>query len=244
MSADGPRMTAQLPSASPDPSILERSFLAGLPDSTRAMLLAGALVLEVALGQIIFQDPARPRVGIVLDGISRSYLLTSEGKQLTVRYARPGSPIGALSALVGDPSPLVDQAVTDCSVLELDHDRLTELIHSDADVSAAVLGAVSHTLRDTYSTLASVAFGSMRERIARHLLGLGAEAPEGGPMVATVTQQQLATSLGTAREVVARTLRDLKAEGLIETRPGKVVILDPAALTGMIGRWRMASLPR
>jgi CRP/FNR family cyclic AMP-dependent transcriptional regulator len=121
---------------------------------------------------------------------------------------------------------------------------LTELIRSDAIVASAVLTDVSRTLRDTYATLASVAFGSMRERVARHLLNLGSNSPEGGPMTAIVTQQQLADALGTAREVVARNLRDLRAEGLIDTRPGKVVILDPPALAATLGRWRTAAMRR
>ena len=146
----------------------------------RDSLEAEASLLEVAMGETVFARSEEPRVGIVLNGINRSYLISSEGKQLTVRYARSGSPIGALSALIGDPSPLVDQAVTDCTILELSHRSLAELIRSDAEVAAAVLGAVSRTLRDAYATLAATAFGSMRERLARHLLGLGARHLKAG----------------------------------------------------------------
>ena len=225
----------------PPPS---RSFLDSLSDDTRNALLAGASRIEVPVGQILFADRATPRVGLMLEGTARSYLLTSDGKQLTVRHVHPGALIGALSALIGEPSPIVNQAVTDCVVLELHVPTLSELIQTDASVAAAALTVVSSVLRETYGTLAATAFGSMRERVVRHLLGVCVGPRDEAPLVAYVTQQQMADALGTAREVVARTLRDLRAAGLIETQPGCVLIRDPAALTAMLGRWRTASVPR
>src|SRR5438093_1219402 len=44
------------------------------------------------------------------------------------------------------------------------------------------------------------------------------------------TQQDLATAVGSVREVVAATLGHLKREGLIDVRRGVVVILDPDRL--------------
>jgi len=38
--------------------------------------------------------------------------------------------------------------------------------------------------------------------------------------------------------MVARTLRELRVAGLIETRRGEVIILDAERLAGLVGRWR------
>ena len=53
---------------------------------------------------------------------------------------------------------------------------------------------------------------------------------------ARVTQQALADGVGTVREVVARILRDFREEGIVDTTPGHIRILDPARLAAIVGR--------
>jgi CRP/FNR family transcriptional regulator len=51
-----------------------------------------------------------------------------------------------------------------------------------------------------------------------------------GPLVARVSQQELADAVGSVREVVARALRELRLAGLVATGPDSVLIVDPAGL--------------
>ena len=56
--------------------------------------------------------------------------------------------------------------------------------------------------------LADTAFASVQQRVARHLLEIAAAQQEsGGPLVARVSQQELADLAGSVREVVARPSR-------------------------------------
>jgi CRP/FNR family cyclic AMP-dependent transcriptional regulator len=87
--------------------------------------------------------------------------------------------------------------------------------------------------------LAGNVFGSVRQRLIRHLLDLAGETASAGgnpSLVARVSQQQLADAIGSVREVVARVLRELRSEGLVETGPGGIRLCDPAALEAEIGR--------
>ena len=52
-----------------------------------------------------------------------------------------------------------------------------------------------------------------------------------GTLTASVNQQDLANSVGSVREVVARVLADLRAEHLVRTSPGRVEILDPLRMS-------------
>lgn len=58
-----------------------------------------------------------------------------------------------------------------------------------------------------------------------------------------VTQQRLADGVVTAREVVARALRDLRTEGLVATRARRIEILDRDRLAALVGRWRSRPTP-
>ncbi len=72
----------------------------------------------------------------------RLYLASAEGRQVTVRYARPGDVVGT-AALVGGPSPANAQALTDVSLLTLRLRTLQDLGRSDARVAWAIAEEVS-----------------------------------------------------------------------------------------------------
>ena len=79
------------------------------------------------------------------------------------------------------------------------------------------------------------AFATVRQRISRHLLDLASQHQRGPELVAPISQQDLADSAGTVREMVVRVLRQLRAEGTVVTRRHGIVILAPdRLLTGMV----------
>jgi PAS domain S-box-containing protein len=93
-------------------------------------------------------------------------------------------------------------------------------------------------VREGHVGLALTAFGTMRERVAHHLVALAEDEPGAVAPVITMTQQRLADCVGTVREVIARTLREFRAEGLVATVGGRVEVLDTARLARTAaGRW-------
>jgi CRP/FNR family transcriptional regulator len=225
----------------------EGMFLASLPESARDRLMASAVVLEVPGGNPIFSAVEAPnRVGIVLRGMARTYLTSSDGRRLTVRLARPGAMIGSMTE---GRAALGAQAVVASTILELDRASLRALVVEDGRVGQALIGEITRRLEDTYVTLANNTFGSMRERVAHHLLDLATESTDNDRLVAPVTQQALADGIGTVREVVARVLRGFRNEGLIATTDGCIEILDLDAIASIVRRsgthvWEPIAVPR
>jgi CRP/FNR family transcriptional regulator len=84
---------------------------------------------------------------------------------------------------------------------------------------------------DCIDLIAGISFGSMRQRVVRHLLDLAASDQRGEmPMVARLSQQALADAVGCLREVVVRLLRELREEGLIRTGRDEIELLEPDRL--------------
>jgi CRP/FNR family transcriptional regulator len=77
------------------------------------------------------------------------------------------------------------------------------------------------------------AFGTVRQRIARHLLDLAALDPHSEQLTASISQQELADAVGTAREVVVRALRELRTQGYVRTRRDGIVLVDPESLSAL-----------
>jgi CRP/FNR family transcriptional regulator len=204
---------------------------ASLPTKTVELLAAGGRLSDVPAGITVYGESDAERVGVIVRGLLRVYMHTSDGRQVTVRYVRAGHLLG-VPALVGGPAPVSVQALTDSAVYFMDVARVKRLARQDAAVAWVLAEESVHRLYDVLEELAGNTFATVRQRVARHLLDLAASRPvSDGRLVALVSQQDLANSVGSVREVVARVLRELRAASLVHTSSGRVEILDPVKMS-------------
>jgi CRP/FNR family transcriptional regulator len=210
------------------------SFLLALGETTRAHLLADAIRVDVPAGSVLYRDREASRMGVLVSGLIRVYLTSAEGRQVTVRYAREGDVVGT-AVTVGGPIAVSAQAITDTALLIVNVDTVRALGRTDARFAWAVAEEVARRLDDVLQVFAGTAFGSSRQRLARHLLDLAAEQPRADALVAPVSQQDLADAVGSVREVVTRVLRAMRDEGLVDTTRHGIVLLDPAGLSAQVG---------
>jgi CRP/FNR family transcriptional regulator len=149
---------------------------------------------------------------------------------MTVRYCRPAALIGVVS-LFASPFllPATIQAVTDADLLVLRASLVRRAAERDVRVARALLDELSERVLSFIAEIPS-AFTNVRQRVARHLLDLASESQRGSELVAATGQQELADAVGTVREVVVRALRELRADGLLRTGRGGIVLIDPERL--------------
>ena len=209
---------------------LARSFLAGLPPELAGRLRAEGERADYPAGTTVYRPRSSPQAVLVVRGLVRVYLASVEGRQVTVRYARPGDVLG-IAVLVGGPANVGAQAVEPSSLVRISSRALTAAAGRDPRVAWAIAEELNRRLYDTLEQTAVNAFGSVRQRVAAHLLDLAsAQQQPRGRLAARVTQQELADAVGSVREVVARVLRDLRLEGMVATAADRVEILDAACL--------------
>jgi CRP/FNR family cyclic AMP-dependent transcriptional regulator len=209
---------------------LARSFLADLPPELAGRLRAEGERADYPAGTTVYRAGSGPRAGLVVGGLLRVYLMSVEGRQVTVRYARPGDVLG-VAVLVGGPASTSVQAVEASSLFRISVRTLTAAARNDPRVSWAIAEELNRRLYETLEQTAVNAFGSVRQRVAVHLLDLAsAQQHPRGRLVARVSQQELADAAGSVREVVARVLRDFRIAGIVATAADSVVILDAARL--------------
>lgn len=211
---------------------LAQCFIATLSAETRRRLTAGAILLDIPAGAVFYRDADTPRFGLVVGGLIRIFLTSAKGRQITVRYARPGAIVGAPTA-IGGPVNVSAQSLTETTLLMFDVDAVPSLAKADPALAWALAEEVTQRLYGVLEGFAGNAFGSVRQRVARHLLDLAAERQQGAVLIAPVSQQALADAVGSAREVVARTLKDLRRAGLVDTSRTGVVLVDPDRLSGV-----------
>jgi len=206
------------------------SFLARLPSDLVAALVAAGERADYPAGSTIYRPGSYPRALLVVGGLLRVYMTAPEGRQVTVRYGRTCDVLG-IAVLVGGPADVGVQALAESSLFRIDSRILTAAAHRDARVGWALAEELNRRLYDTLQQTAINAFGSVRQRVAAHLLDLAsAQQRPRGRLVARVSQQELADAVGSVREVVARVLREFRLERLVTTAPDSIHILDPVRL--------------
>jgi CRP/FNR family transcriptional regulator, cyclic AMP receptor protein len=185
------------------------------------------------------EQPAPYRTGLVVSGLLRMYVEAPDGRQINFRYAAAGYFLGAAATVGGAPAQVSAgvEAVTPSRVLFLNQERLRALAHSEAAVGWALLEQMATYQRDLLHMFAGTAFGSIRQRVAMHLLNLattgtteGRNASEAVPLSAPVTQQSLADAVGTTTRSVARALAELVDCGAIRTQRSQIILLSPERL--------------
>jgi CRP/FNR family transcriptional regulator, cyclic AMP receptor protein len=209
---------------------LAHSFLAGLPRELVGRLRDEGERADYPAGTTVYRAGSDPQAALVVRGLLRVFLTSAEGRQVTVRYARPGDVLG-IAVLVGGPASTGVQTVQPSSVFRISVRALTAAARSDPRVSWAIAEELNRRLYEVLEQTAVNAFGSVRQRVAAHLLDLASDRQRPhGRLAARVSQQELADAAGSVREVVARVLRDLRVAGIVATTADSVVILDPARL--------------
>lgn len=209
--------------------IWAKSPLAVLPPALIERLLADAQRMDVPRYTTVYDAGDDPRCALILSGLIRVYMVAPDGRQVTVRYAGSAELLG-LAALIGGPAPTSAQMLTDAKMLLLNGRTLQSLGQSEPRVGWVMAREVTQRLYDTLDALAANTFGSLRQRIARHLLDMAASRPHAAALVAAISQQELADAVGSVRPVVARILRDLRTAGLIKTTKDGITLLNPEAL--------------
>jgi CRP/FNR family transcriptional regulator len=131
------------------------------------------------------------------------------------------------------------EAVERTQLLEFPKAAVLRCINSDPGVARALIDELATWLDEGYEALAASAFGDVSERVCRDLIMRVTRGTQTDEIVVRATQSQVALSVGTAREMVARILRDLRLEGIVSTGQGEIRILDIAKLHARVGRWRV-----
>lgn len=221
-------------------SAVSLSHLRDLPADVLDDLLTGAVRVKIPAASVFHREgEGMPHLELVVTGLVRAYVSAPDGRTMTVRYCRPGALLGMMSLFTpGFTLPATVQALVDAELLALSPAVARRAAAQDIRVTRAFLREQSERAISFLYEVPGSAFATVRQRMARHLLDLASES--GPELVVRVSQQQLAESVGTVREVVVRVLRELRTAGMVRTERDRIVIVDPGRLVAEQG-WNSSS---
>lgn len=204
-----------------------QSFLGRLPSAAQAELRESAIAMEVPAGATLYRADDHARLVLLTSGMVRVVAASVEGRKATIRYARAGDCVGVLSVVAAG-QPVSVEAVTATEVLFISVPILTRLARTEPQVGWALAQFVGEVSTDVIEMMSIAVFGTVRQRLARHLLDLAIR--QSHELCVTQDQQQMADAIGSVREVVARTIRDFREAGLVSRVSDGLRLDDPSQL--------------
>jgi CRP/FNR family transcriptional regulator len=209
------------------------SALARMPVTARDAIVAASTVVSLRSRTSAVRFGETERIVLVVRGLMRVYRTTVDGRELTVAWARPGV-IAGFAAMVLPPSHFSAQPVTDAVVLYLPPSLVRDRAKAEAAVAWVIAEEVAFWLQKAVAEMVLYAYGDLRSRVSQRLLELACKAPADGPLIAQLTQDDLALAVGATRPAVARVLKELRDAGSVRSMYGGVLIQRPEVLAEQI----------
>lgn len=197
-------------------------LFAELNDADLAALAQRAVEKKYQAGEQVFYEgePCRG-LFLLIEGAVKISKTSSSGREVMLAMIPAPSGVAEVTVFDGDPYPASAIATQAATALFIDARDFFQLCHSNPAIALTSLKVVGRRLRQLVATIERISFGSIRQRLAAQILEFGTDQ-----FTLPMTHQELASRLGTVREVVTRNLGRFQAEKLIEVSGREVRILD------------------
>lgn len=183
--------------------------------------------------EIVFhQGDLNRSLYVIVQGKVRAYHLTANGEETTVNIMGRRQVLGEFSAVDGLPRSASVQAISQCSLLEMNGERLLHHLERTPGLALAMCRQLTFKVRWTTSYAETIARFDAAGRL-QHLLLLYNEqfgqVIEQGKVALLdlgLSQGDLATLVGTTRGWVNEILSGWRNRGLMDFEDGRITILD------------------
>jgi len=192
-------------------------------------LQASGSVIHLNKNQLICdQGRSCSHLALIIGGTARVYKLGENGREITLYRIGPGESciLTASCILSSEPFPAIAISETEIDALLIPAHTVNQWLAESAAWRDYIFGLVAKRLSSIISVVEEVAFGRMDKRIVDYLL----ENITATRRQITATHQEIASDLGTSREVVSRILKDLENARLVSIARGAIEVIDPAGL--------------
>lgn len=194
-----------------------------------------AMVGNYAAGETLFSE-GEPCTGlyVVMTGRIKIFKSSRSGREQVLTVEGAAASLAELPVFDGGDYPASAVAAEQSEIIFLSRTDFRALCLDNPEVSLKLLQVVSGRLRRLVEIIEELSFTSLRQRLISWLLRRAKQ--QGRPGVRGVTfnlgatHQEIATHIGTVRELVSRNMARLQAEGLIESNGHEITILDRATL--------------
>ena len=209
-------------------------FWANLSSEEKAIVSQRVIKKRFNKNQIISSN-STACLGIIfiLIGEIRISLISDEGREVTLYRAHAGEfCVSTASCVIHQLTfETIVTAEEDTTVLVIPSSITSRLMESNVHVRAFVFERETERYSQTIWAIQQMLFKRFDQRLASYLISSYEQSKSNE---VKKTQEEIARDVNSAREVVARMLKDFAAKGFVEIQRGKIVLKNAEGLKKLL----------
>ncbi len=183
---------------------------------------------------IVFEDDPGDAMYVVASGQVKVVLTGDDGREVILSVLGDGDFFGEMALIDDLPRSAHVIAMEDSRLIVLYRDDFHRCLERAPRVSLGLLRALSRRLRRADDKIGGLVLLDVPGRIARLLIEL-ADQGDGSKISRSITHHTIAQMVGSSRETVSRTIRDLTNRGLVVVTRKTIEISDRPGLESAAG---------
>jgi CRP-like cAMP-binding protein len=212
-----------------------------LPEDLLRKIAALAISRQLSRGQVLFSEHDEASgVYVVVSGEFRSIRQSADGREQVLSTERAGATLAAVA--VFNDGKFYSTMIADASaeVICVNKRDMYQLCREHPEILWRIAKLLADTVRRHAELIETLVFRNVEERLAQHLLTIarqrGVTVGDGCAFEMTLTRTEVASRLGSVREVVSRAFTHLQENGLIRLDGQRLVTIpDMRALQQFAG---------
>jgi CRP/FNR family cyclic AMP-dependent transcriptional regulator len=223
------------PTSTVGPTLAKVPIFSGLTESELGFLTQRSVARHFSTGESVFSE-GEPCAGlyVVESGHVRIFKSSADGREQVLSIDGPGSSIAELPVFDGGSYPASVTAIDETTLIFVSKQDFQALCLNHPQVALKVLRVVGARLRRLVGIIEELSFTTVRHRLASFLLRLakkeGKKSAAGVAFALPVSNQELASQIGTVRELISR----LQSEGILKIDGRTVTVFDLKALEAQV----------
>lgn len=207
-------------------------FFCDLSPATVAAFEAIKITIPYYAGALLFAEGDQPR-GVYLLCQGRVKLtIGSEGRTLVAAMCMPGQILGLPSCISNQPYPFTAEVMEPCQVNFARREDFMRFLETCPEAGSRAAQRVGENVHDVLNLVHTIGLAhSATERLARFFLLLSSNVDATDrELRLSMTQRELAQTIGATRETACRVMNIFKKKNVVTLDGNTVVIQDRAAL--------------
>ena len=210
-------------------ALRQTDFFGDLDESLLARLAQAAVQKRLKRDETLFVagEPANG-LYVIASGSVRAFRASADGREQVIHTERAGATVGELPLFDGQPYPSTVAAEENSIVLFIDRATVLQLCQAHPEIAMAAVRALCRRLRRCAGLVETLSLRAVGQRLAHWVLNEArSRGQQRGLMMEVeiaLSKEQIATRIGSVREVVSRALARLEEDGLLKVSGHQVTI--------------------
>jgi CRP-like cAMP-binding protein len=181
---------------------------------------------------LIFEGEPAEALFFVVAGVVKVFKTSAEGKEQILRIIRPGESFNDVPVFGGGVNLASAAALGAVALSAIKKSELEVILREYPQMALNIIQVLSLRVQELISLVEDFSFRHITGRVAKMLLEYAGDRASEKPRL---TQQEMAALIGTAREMVGRSLKDLEERGTIRMERNRIIITNQKALRDLAG---------